>query len=40
MEQIEKDYEEMGKTIKDLTMSQLDKQDELWDERDKLGVKI
>ena len=40
MEQIEKDYEEMGKTIKDLTMSYLDKQDELWDERDKLGVKI
>ena len=40
MEQIEKDYEEMGKTIKDLTMSYLDKQNELWDERDKLGVKI
>ena len=40
MEQIEKDYEEMGMTKIDLIRSYSDKQDELWDERDKLGVKI
>ena len=40
MEQIEKDYEEMGKTVKDLSMSYLDKQDNFWDEVYKTGVDI
>ena len=32
MEQIEKDYEEIGMTIKDLTMSYMDKQDEMYED--------
>ena len=32
MEHIEKDYEEMGMTIKDLTMSYIDKQDEMYED--------
>ena len=32
MEHIEKDYEEMGMTIKDLTMSYMDKQDETYED--------
>ena len=32
MEQIEKDYDEMGMTIKDLTMSYMDKQDEMYED--------
>ena len=40
MEQIEKDYEAMGKTIKDLTFSYMDKRGELWDDRKKKGRKI
>ena len=40
MEQIEKDYEEMGKTVKDLSMSYMDKQDNFWDEVYKNGVDI
>ena len=40
MEQIEKDYEEMGKTVKDLSMSYLDKQDNFWDEVYKNGVDL
>ena len=35
MERIEKYYEEIGKIIKDLTFSYVDKQDELWDDRKK-----
>ena len=40
MEQIEKDYEEMGKKIKDLTLSYMDKQGELWDDKKKNGRKF
>ena len=40
MEQIEKDYEEMGKTVKDLRDSYFDKQDNFWDEVYKNGVDI
>ena len=40
MEQIKKDYEEMGKTIKILTFSYIDKQGELWDDRKKNGRKF
>ena len=40
MEQIERDYEEMGKTVKDLSMSYLDKQDNFWDEVYKNGVDL
>ena len=35
MERIEKYYEEIGKIIKDLTFSYVDKQGELWDDRKK-----
>ena len=40
VEQIEKDYEEMGKTIKNLTFSDMDKQGELWDDKKKEWKKI
>ena len=40
MEQLEKDYEEMGKTVKDLRESYFDKQDNFWDEVYKTGVDI
>jgi len=40
MERIEKFYEEIGKIIKDLTLSYVDKQGELWDDRKKNGRKI
>ena len=40
MEQIEKDYEEMGKTVKELRDSYFDKQDNFWDEVYKNGVDI
>ena len=40
MEQIEKDYEEMGKTVKDLRDSYFDKQDNFWDEVYKNGVDL
>ena len=40
VEQIEKDYEEMGKTIKNLTFSYMDKQGELWDDKKKNGRKF
>ena len=40
MNNIEKDYEEMGKTIKDLTFSYVDKQHELWDYRKKNGINL
>ena len=40
MEQIEKDYEEMGKTVKDLRNSYFDKQDNFWDEVYKNGVDL
>ena len=33
MERIEKDYEAMGKTIKDLTFFYMDKQGEFWDDK-------
>ena len=32
MEQIEKDYEEMGMTLKDLELSYMDKQDEMYED--------
>ena len=32
MEQIEKDYEEMGMTLKDLELSHMDKQDEMYED--------
>ena len=35
MERIEKFYEEIGKIIKDLTFSYVDKQGQLWDDRKK-----
>ena len=40
MELIEKDYEEMGMTITDLKFSDMNKQDNLWYERRKIGGKI
>ena len=40
MELIEKYYEEIGKIIKDLTFSNMDKQGELWDHRKKNGKKF
>ena len=40
MERIEKYYEEIGKIIKDLTSSFVDKQRELWDDRKKNGRKF
>ena len=40
MELIEKYYEEIGKIIKDLTFSYLDKRGELWDDRKKEWEKI
>ena len=40
MERIEKYYEEIGKIIKDLTFSYVDKQGELWDDRKKKWEKI
>ena len=40
MEQIEKDYQEMGKTVKDLRDSYFDKQDNFWDEVYKNGVDL
>ena len=40
VEQIEKDYEAMGKTIKNLTFSYMDKQGELWDDKKKNGRKF
>ena len=40
MERIEKYYEEIGKIIKDLTFSYVDKQSELWDDRKKIGRKF
>ena len=35
MERIEKYYEEIGKIIKDLTFSYMDKRGDLWDDRKK-----
>ena len=40
MERIEKFYEEIGKIIKDLTFSYVDKQGGLWDDRKKNGRKF
>ena len=40
MERIEKDYEAMGKTIKNLTLSYMDEQKELWDDKKKNGRKF
>ena len=40
MERIEKYYEEIGKIIKDLTLSYVDKQGELWDDRKKMGENL
>ena len=40
MERIEKFYEEIGKIIKDLTFSYVDKQGKLWDDRKKNGRKF
>ena len=40
VEQIEKDYKAMGKTIKNLTLSYMDKQGELWDAKKKNGRKF
>ena len=40
MERIEKFYEEIGKIIKDLTFSYVDKQRELWDDRKKNARKF
>ena len=40
MERIEKFYEEIGKIIKDLTFSYVDKQGELWDDRKMNGRKF
>ena len=40
MERIEKYYEEIGKIIKDLTFSYMDKRGELWDDRKKYGRKF
>ena len=40
MERIEKYYEEIGKIIKDLTFSYLDKRGVLWDDRKKNGRKF
>ena len=40
MEGIEKFYEEIGKIIKDLTFSYLDKQGKFWDDRKKEQEKI
>ena len=40
MEQIDKDYEEIGMTLKDLELSYLEKQDKLWDERGETEGKI
>jgi len=40
MERIEKFYEEIRKIIKDLTFSYVDKQGELWDDREKKWEKI
>ena len=40
MEQIEQDYQEMGKKIKKLTFSYMDKQGELWDDRKMNGIKF
>ena len=40
MERIEKFYEEIGKIIKDLTFSYVDKHCELWDDRKKNGRKF
>ena len=36
MERIEKYYEEIGKIIKDLTFSYMDKQGELWDDKKRM----
>ncbi len=40
MERIAKYYEEIGKIIKDLTFSYLDRRGELWDDRKKNGRKF
>ena len=40
MERKEKYYEEIGKIIKDLTFSYLDKRGELWDDKKKNGRKF
>ena len=40
MERIEKYYEEIGKKIKNLTFSCMDKRGELWDDRKKNGRKF
>ena len=40
MERIEKYYEEIGKIIKYLTFSYVDKQGDLWDDRKKEWEKI
>ena len=40
MARIEKDSEEMVKTIKDLTFFYMDKQGELWNDRKKNGRKF
>ena len=40
MERIAKYYEEIGKIIKDLTFSYLDRRGELWDDRKKNGRKL
>ena len=40
MERIEKYYEEIGKIIKDLTFSYLDKRGELWDDGKRMGENL
>ena len=40
MERIEKYYEEIGKIIKDLTFSYLDKRGELWDDKKRMGENL
>ena len=40
MERIEKYYEEIGKIIKDLTFSYMDKLGLLWDDKKKNGKKF
>ena len=40
MERIEKYYKEIGKIIKDLTFSYLDKRGELWDDKKRMGENL
>ena len=40
MERIEKDYEAMGKTIKNLTFSYMDKQGKLWEEKKRMDENL